>query len=186
MADFNSFLPTLLKHEGGYVNDPADPGGATNKGITIATFSQCAQRLLGIAPSLDALRGLTDQQAGVIYKALYWDAIRGDRIALQPLAEIVFDFQVNAGSQSAKLLQRVLNDLGAHPPLVVDGAIGAGTLAALDATDAYVVYARFKQGRADYYRALVQKRPALGKFLKGWLNRVASFPDLTPPTAGSV
>lgn len=186
MADFNSFLPTLLKHEGGFVNDPVDPGGATNKGITIATFNQCAQRLLGVVPSIDTLRALTDQQAGVIYKALYWDAVRGDRIALQPLANIVFDFQVNAGAQSARLLQRVLNDLGTKPPLTVDGAVGNGTLAALERSDSYAVYARFKQGRADYYRGLVERRPALGKFLKGWLNRVDSFPDLTPPVAGSV
>jgi lysozyme family protein len=178
MADFQRFFPTLLQHEGGFVDDPVDPGGATNKGITFATFKECAQRLLGIEPSLTALKTLTDEQAAAIYKALYWDRIRGDQISLQPLAEIVFDFQVNAGATSAKLLQRVLNDLGATPSINVDGVIGDGTLAALDAADQRVVYARFKLGRADYYRDLVSRRPGLQKFLKGWLNRVASFPDL--------
>lgn len=178
MADFRLFFPMLLKYEGGFVNDPLDPGGATNKGITLGTFNQCAQRLLGIAPTLDALKALTDDQAGVIYKALYWDAIQGDQIALQPLANIVFDFQVNAGNRSAKLLQQVLNDLGTKPPLVVDGAVGKGTLGALRAIDQKAAYARFKQGRIDYYRNLVERKPALQKFLKGWLNRVASFPDL--------
>jgi lysozyme family protein len=178
MADFNAFFPTLLKHEGGFVNDPADPGGATNKGVTLATFQQCAQRLLNIAPTLDNLKALTDAQAGTIYKALYWDKVRGDDIALQPLADIVFDFQVNAGANASKLLQRVLNDLGAAPPLAVDGAIGPGTMRALAAVDAKAVYARYKQGRKDYYTNLVNQRPSLGKFLKGWLNRVDSFPDL--------
>lgn len=178
MADFKLFFPTLLRHEGGFVDDPVDPGGATNKGVTLGTFKQCAQRLLGVAPTLDALKALTDDQAGVIYKALYWDPIQGDRIGLQPLADIVFDFQVNAGNRSAKLLQQVLNDLGAKPPLAVDGAIGKGTLAALQACDQKAAYARFKQGRIDYYRNLAEQRPALRKFLKGWLNRVASFPDL--------
>jgi len=178
MADFKLFFPTLLQHEGGFVNDPADPGGATNKGVTLGTFKGCAQRLLNIAPTLDALKALSDDQAGVIYKALYWDPIKGDQISLQPLANIVFDFQVNAGNRSAKLLQQVLNDLGTTPPLQVDGSIGNGTLAALRAIDQKTVYARFKQYRADYYRNLVAQRPALQKFLKGWLNRVDSFPDL--------
>ncbi|SFW28485.1 glycoside hydrolase family 108 protein [Luteibacter sp. UNCMF366Tsu5.1] len=184
MADFNSFFPTLLKHEGGYVNDPVDPGGATNKGVTLATFRQCAQSLLGIEPSLDNLRALTDAQAGTIYKALYWDKIRGDQIASQPLANIVFDFQVNAGANASRLLQRVLNTLGASPQLAVDSAIGAGTLAALAKADAVAVYTAYKQGRKDYYTDLVKQRPPLAKFLKGWLARVDSFPDLTAAPAG--
>lgn len=179
MADFQRFFPTLLQHEGGFVDDPVDPGGATNKGITFGTFKECAQRLLGIAPTLAALKSLSDTQAAAIYKALYWDRIRGDDITLQPLAEIVFDFQVNAGATSAKLLQQVLNDLGARPALTVDGAIGSGSLVALQASDQRAVYMRFKQKRADYYRELVVRRPALQKFLKGWLNRVNSFPDLS-------
>jgi lysozyme family protein len=178
MADFQSFLPTLLKHEGGFVNDPVDPGGATNKGITFGTFRECALRLLGVAPTMAALKSLSDEQAGVIYKALYWNRIHGDQIALQPLAEIVCDFQVNAGSRAAKLLQQVLNELGALPPIGVDGVIGSGSLVALQESNQRAVYARFKQGRADYYRDLVRRRPGLQKFLAGWLNRVASFPDL--------
>lgn len=185
MADFKSFFPTLLQHEGGFVNDPADPGGATNKGVTLATFNRCAQSLLGVAPSLATLRALTDEQAGKIYKALYWDAIRGDQIVLQPLADIVFDFYVNAGAQAVRLLQRVVNDLGASPQIAIDGVMGAGTMAALGKADAYAVYARYKQGRADYYKALADRRPSLAKFLKGWLNRVASFPDLAPSAGGS-
>lgn len=184
MADFNSFFPTLLKHEGGFVDDAADPGGATNKGVTLGTFRQCAQSLLGIEPSLDNLRKLTDAQAGTIYKALYWDKVHGDEIALQPLANIVFDFQVNAGANAARLLQRVLNDQGVNPQVVVDGAIGPGTMAALAKVDAAKVYAAFKQGRKDYYNNLVAQRPGLAKFLKGWLNRVDSFPDLVPSATG--
>jgi len=178
MASFDVFFPTLLKHEGGFVNDPADPGGATNKGITMGTFETSAQQYLGIAPTLDNLKALTDAQAAKIYKPLYWDKVRGDDIQLQQLANIVFDFQVNAGGTASKLLQRVLNDLGAQPALAVDGEIGPGTMAALRAADQSAVYKRYKQGRIDYYQDLVAKRPALGKFLKGWLARVNSFPDL--------
>ena len=178
MASFDAFFPTLLKHEGGFVNDPADPGGATNKGITMATFQSCARRYLNIDPTLENLEGLTDAQAGQIYKPLYWDKVRGDDIELQELADIVFDFQVNAGGSASKLLQGVLNELGVQPPVAVDGDIGPGTMAALNRTDQRAVYRRYKQGRIDYYQDLVAKRPALGKFLNGWLKRVNSFPDL--------
>ena len=178
MASFDAFFPTLLKHEGGFVNDPADPGGATNKGVTLGTFQSCAKQYLGIEPTLANLKALTDAQAGKIYKPLYWDKVRGDDIALQELANMVFDFQVNAGGSASKLLQRVLNDLGAKPPLEVDGDIGPGTMAALKGADPKAVYRRYKQGRIDYYQDLVAKRPALGKFLKGWLIRVNSFPAL--------
>ena len=178
MASFDAYFPTLLKYEGGFVDDPVDPGGATNKGITLGTFERCARQYLGIEPTLENLKALTDAQAGKIYKPLYWDKVRGDEIDLQELANIVFDFQVNAGGNASKLLQKVLNDLGASPPLKVDGAIGSVTIAALKNMDQTAVYRRCKQGRIGYYNDLVAERPALGKFLAGWMNRVNSFPDL--------
>src|SRR5882672_8867480 len=147
MASFDAFFPTLLRHEGGFVDDPADPGGATNKGVTLETFQSSAKKYLGIEPTLANLRALTGEQAAKIYKPLYWDEVRGDDIGLQALANIVFDFQVNAGGSASRLLQRVLNELGAQPPLAVDGEIGAGTLSALAGVDQTAVYRRYKQGR---------------------------------------
>ena len=176
MAVFDVFLPELLKFEGGFVNDPDDPGGATNKGITMQTFRSCATSLLGLDPSLDNLKALTDQQAGVIYRALYWNKIQGDSIALQDLANIVFDFYVNAGGAATKLLQNILNGLGAK--LVVDGQIGQASVQALGSVDQKEVYRQYKQGRINYYQQLAQRQPTLAKFLKGWLNRVNAFPDI--------
>lgn len=178
MASFDAFFPTLLKYEGGFVNDPDDPGGATNKGITLETFRRTARRCLGVRPTLANLRALTDEQAAKIYKPLYWDEVRGDEIELQELANILFDFQVNAGDRASRLLQQVINDLGANPALAVDGDIGPATLRALNAADQKSVYRRFKQGRIDYYENLAAARPSIGKFLNGWLDRVNSFPDL--------
>jgi lysozyme family protein len=175
MADFSSFLPLVLRFEGGFVDDPADPGGATNKGITLKTFSGCAQSLLGVDPTLDNLKGLSDSQAATIYRALYWNAVCGDEIASQNLADIVCDFYVNARSHASELLQTVLNNVGAN--LKVDGAIGPATMAALAAADQNDVYRRYKQGRIAYYENLAQEEPSLQKFLNGWLNRVNSFPD---------
>src|SRR5689334_223246 len=162
MASFDAFFPTLLKNEGGFVDDPADPGGATNKGITIETFRDCARRYLGIEPTLANLEALTDAQAAKIYKPLYWDEVRGDEIELQPLADIVFDFEVSAGAAASRLLQSVLNDLGAAPPLAIDGEIGPATMAALRRADAVAVYRAYKHGRIEYYQDLVARRPSLG------------------------
>jgi lysozyme family protein len=173
MATFDIFLPMLLKFEGGYVDDPEDPGGETNKGVTMLTFQGCSHELLGVDPTSENLKALTDAQAGIIYKALYWNKIQGDAIALQDLANIVCDFFVNAGTHATKLLQTVM--IGMDANISPDGVIGPGSIQALGALPQQEVYRRFKQGRIAYYQALGQKYP---KFLQGWLKRVNSFPDL--------
>lgn len=171
MADFSLYFPQLLIFEGGYVDNPADPGGATNRGITRGVFQANARALLGVAPSLDNLRALTEPQAAALYKALYWDRIDADAIALQPLAEIVFDFYVNAGFHAISLLQRLLG-----PPLASDGLFGPDTLKALEDADQAALYRRYRQGRIDYYTALALAHPLLQRFLAGWLRRSEWFP----------
>jgi len=182
VASFEKFLPMLLRFEGGYVDDPEDPGGETNKGITMATFQKTARELLGIEPTSENLKALSDAQAGKIYRALYWDKMCGDAFALQELADIVCDFYVNAGTRATGLLQRVLNAMGSH--VVEDGDIGPASLEALAALPQDEVYRRYKDGRIAYYRSLVEARPALAKFLPGWLNRVNAFPDPPSPARG--
>jgi lysozyme family protein len=176
MADFDLFLPLLLNFEGGFVNDPADPGGATNKGITLKTFRACAKKLLSLEPTLDNLKRLTNAQAGVIYRALYWNKTGGDDTASQNLANIVCDFYVNAGTPATKLLQTILTGMG--QTLTVDGAIGPASVQALQVVDQSEVYRLYKQRRIQYYEGLIQKKPTLAKFRKGWLKRVNSFPDV--------
>lgn len=175
MASFDVFLPVLLRFEGGFVDDPADPGGATNKGITMQTFRACARNVLGIEPTLGNLKALTDEQAGQIYRPLYWNKVQGDDITSQNLANMVCDFYVNAGVNASKLLQTILTEMGAT--LIIDGVIGAASLQALNGVDQSEVYRRYKGRRIQYYQNLVQNQPSLNKFLKGWLNRVNSFPD---------
>lgn len=171
MAHFEIYLPQLLRFEGGYVDDPHDPGGATNKGITLAVFKAQAPALLGVQGDLHELACLDDVQAGRLYKALYWDPVQGDAIASQGLAEIVFDFHVNAGPHAIALLQRLLG-----PPLSADGRFGPSTGAALLRADPAALYPRYRQGRIDYYRALAAEHPVLRRFLSGWLARAEWFP----------
>lgn len=177
MADFNIALPLTLAFEGGNVDNPNDPGGQTNLGITLATFQATAQPLLGIDPTPENLSALTPDQAGVIYRANYWNPVHGDDLPLQELANILFDFYVNSGTHASKLLQSVINSMGAAPPIAVDGAIGPGTLAALAPLPQNDVYNNYKQGRIAYYQSLGAEYPM---FLHGWLNRANSFPDLPP------
>lgn len=173
MANFDLFLPILLRFEGGYVDDATDPGGETNKGITMATFRQCSHDLLGIEPTSENLKALTDTQAGIIYRARYWNRISGDNFQLQDLANIVCDFYVNAGAHATILLQRVMNGMGAHA--AEDGSIGPASIQALNGLNQTEVYRQYKQGRINYYESLGQRFP---QFVKGWLNRVNAFPNL--------
>jgi lysozyme family protein len=175
MASFDLFLPILLKLEGGYVDDPDDPGGETNKGMTMAVFQHCSHELLGIDPTSENLKSLTDAQAGIIYKAKYWDKMNASSFTSQDLANIVCDFLVNAGTRATRLLQHLMNGMGAS--LVEDGAIGPATLAALTTVDQVGLYRDYKQARKAYYLQLAESRPSMAKFLKGWLNRVNTFPD---------
>jgi lysozyme family protein len=173
VASFDLFLPTLLRFEGGFVDDPTDPGGETNKGVTMATFRQCSHDLLGIDPTSENLKSLTDAQAGIIYRALYWNKMSGDDFPLQDLANIVCDFYVNSGTHATVLLQRILNSMGAH--VAEDGAIGPASIQALNGLNQTEVYRQYKQCRINYYQNLGQRFP---QFVKGWLNRVNAFPNL--------
>lgn len=180
MADFDQFLPLLLQSEGGFVDHPADPGGATNKGITMSTFSDVAEVVLRVPATLENLKLLTDQQASVLYKHLYWDKLCADCIESQTLANLLVDFYVNAGSNAIKVLQFALNDMGVQPLVTADGLMGPATLRSLRNADTRDVYARLRKGREDYYRDLASKQPQLQCFLQGWLHRVGTFPERHP------
>lgn len=90
MADFEQAVALVLKHEGGYVNDPTDPGGETNFGISKRSF-----------PALD-IRSITRDQAARIYRNEYWSEINGYQISDQSYANSLLDFAVNCGTVAAR------------------------------------------------------------------------------------
>lgn len=178
MADFSQFLPIVLKNEGGWVDNPHDPGGATNKGITFQTFKMYAS-LVEAPPTLDSLRAMTDDQAGKIYKVEYWDNIFGDEIQDQNLANIFCDFHVNAGYHAVELFIKTLNSMGSnHSPT---SRLTRSVMDSLNVHDSSEVYMEYRSGRITYYRQLVQEHPMLRIFLKGWIARVNSFPAVKVP-----
>lgn len=168
MADFEKAIPIILKHEGGYVNHPSDPGGATNRGITYSVFGRLARPLLGINPTLLNLRGLTEDQAKKIYKHEFWDKMKGNLITDQQIAEILFDGFVNKGKNGIKLMQSVLQQ-------TQDGIVGPLTLNAINTADPFPLFESYKQSRVSYYKNLALRKPKLNVFLKGWLIRINSF-----------
>lgn len=169
MANFELYLPTLLKHEGGFVNHPNDPGGITNKGITFVVFKKYAKSLLSIEPTIENLKGITNQQVNKIYKFLYWDKIKGDDIKSQSVAEILFDWAVNSGSDLAiKKVQKLLN-------LTQDGIIGNKTITEINNQNSLILFNDIKSLRKRFYSDIILNNPKLEVFKKGWDNRIESF-----------
>ncbi|TGE24339.1 hypothetical protein E5K00_03745 [Hymenobacter aquaticus] len=170
MANFAHYFPTLLANEGGYCHDPLDPGGETYRGIARAynphwpgwpAVDAIRTRLcpappvpktewLTLSHTLEADAALGSQVMS-FYKAEYWNPLGLDGVNSQPIADQLADHGVNAGvARPAKMLQYLLNtEFGAH--LVVDGKVGAQTIATLNAVDQARFYARFIAMRRAFY-----------------------------------
>lgn len=162
---FRDGLRFVLRWEGGFVDDPADPGGRTNRGVTQKTYdgwrarSQLLQR--------DVLH-IEEAEVEAIYETDYWGAAGCDRLRAS-LDLIAFDTAVNMGvRRSIKILQ---TSLGCEP----DGKFGRLTLAAAAGCDLGATAATYCKVREGIYRNLAQRNPNLGKFLQGWLNRLNSL-----------
>ena len=164
--NFAECLGITLRHEGGFVSHPKDPGGATNKGITLATFSL----YLGRKASVDELKMISDTQLCEIYRKQYWDKVRGDDLP-GGLDFCVFDFAVNSGpGRAAKMLQDLV---GAE----ADGSIGHKTVAAvLEHVSRETLPKTIDQYQAKRLHFL-QALPHWETFGKGWGRRVNEVLD---------
>jgi lysozyme family protein len=168
MADFNLSIDIILKHEGGFVNHPSDPGGATNRGIIFTLFKQYS-KALGLLPTIDALKSLTEDQAKFIYREHFWNPMKGDEIINQNIADILFDGYVNMGGKALKMMQKEAGTT------LVDGSIGADSIRAINLANARVLFQGYKDSRIKFYIDLADRKPKMKVFLKGWLNRINSF-----------
>jgi len=156
--NFDSALKMILKSEGGFVNHKLDPGGRTNLGVTQRVWEEW----VGHPVDEKAMRALTPEVVGPMYKKKYWDAVKADDLP-DGLDYLMFDFAVNAGpGRAIKTMQKAI---GATP----DGAIGPKTMAALKAANQSELVAKFSAEKEAFYRSL----PTFGTFGKGWLRRVA-------------
>ncbi len=172
VSNFNKYIGLILLNEGGWVDDPDDAGGKTNKGITFNSFQLFAQRDLGIAPTEQNLRNLTKAQASAIYQAEYWDKIHLDDVNNASLSYAIFDFYVNSGSNAVKSLQRAINSLlPATGPITVNGILGTQTINAMNGEDAGQLFNAFQQNRYQFYLNIIARKPSQIKFKKSWFNR---------------
>lgn len=156
MAIFAPCVAFTLQQEGSFVENPTDPGGATNLGITRATLSEWR----GGEASVDDVRALGADEARAIYAARYWNAVRGADL-LAGIDLMLFDHAVNAGvAASARLAQQLVG-------VSADGFIGPQTLAAISAHSGGLI-ARLGEAQRAYYESL----RGFSDFGHGWLARV--------------
>jgi lysozyme family protein len=155
VADFDQAIGFIIENERGYVNDPRDPGGETNFGISRRSY-----------PNLD-IRGLTREKAISIYRADFWmfEEIRDQRLATK-----VFDAYVNSKHHAIRVLQLSLQTLQAGP-IVADGNWGPQTAAHANAADAGPLIDEFKARLAKMHCDDAIANPAQLADLLGWLRR---------------
>lgn len=183
MQTVRDIAEEIVAREGGYVNDPDDPGGATNFGVTIHTMQRLGLDLTGDGVvGIADVRALTRAQAVDIFIRHYFQK---PRIAELPatLQASVFDMYVNAGSNAVSILQRLLVEMGYR--IAVDGQIGLQTItAARDAAapDPAALADAYGVARRNYYFRLADNRPASRKYARtraggkgGWITRAEAF-----------
>ncbi len=183
MKSVRDLATEIVAREGGFVNDPDDPGGATNHGVTLGTLRRLGIDLTGEGRiDADDVRRVTAAQAVDIYVDHYFT-----RPGLAALPEVVqasvFDMYVNAGGNAVKVLQRLLGEMGY--PCDADGQVGPQTLRAaqmaFEAAPSHLADA-YGIARRNYYYALADARPASRKFARkrdggkgGWITRAEEF-----------
>ncbi len=170
-SELAEYMPTLLSHEGGFVNHPNDPGGATNKGITFNTFKKYSQDVLGVKPTLGNLKRLSDNQAAAIYEVGYWNPSRAGNISDKQLGWLHFDTYLHGGASS--VLRGTTSSLGVSNSISgLNNAIQ--TYGGANAFDGY------KRERLRRFDRIIANNPQLGVFRQGWINRVNRFQYQTP------
>lgn len=161
MAKVELMIPFIRKWEGGWANDPDDAGGCTMAGVTIATY----RKYYGNDKTCDDLRFITQDEWLHIFKAGYWDKMKGDLIENQSIAQLCVDMAWGSGSYWA--IRKTQRAIGVKD----DGIIGPKTLAALNAEPHEEVFDKIWNMRREWL-CNIAKKGNNKKFLKGWLRRL--------------
>lgn len=174
MANFNSAIEIVLKHEGGFVNDPRDSGGATNYGISLRFYRQVKPNA-----TVADIRNLTKDDAKQVYYQTWWIPNKFGDINDQTIATKIFDLAINMGSSQAfKITQRAINSTS-NSNLVVDGVFGAKSLAAINQYTTTEQQQKLITAISDqawkFYQQVIANNPKNSAFSKGWFNRAYSI-----------
>lgn len=166
MADVNKLVSHILKWEGGFINDPDDLGGVTNKGVCFRTYKLYRSRKGLSQPTIEDLKNISDDEFSLILKEMYWDACRADKIQSQGVANAIVDWAWHSGTTTAaKEIQKVLG-------VSSDGIIGNITLSAINSQSPLPLFGKIKAARIKYIERICKSRPANQKFYRGWMNRI--------------
>ena len=169
MARFDDCLAFTLKSEGGFSDNPADPGGATNFGVTLSTLQAYLKRPC----TVNDVRNITPETVKGVYQMYYWDRMNCDNLP-HGIDLMVFDFGVNTGCvRSVKILQDVVGSS-------VDGQMGPYTLHATQASPLIGTILHLAESQAAYYKSL----STFSTFGKGWLNRTQLRKEAALAAAG--
>lgn len=164
MAEITKIIPHIKRWEGGYVCHPNDKGGCTNMGVTLATF----RSFYGVKRTCADLRDLTTEQWAHIFRAGYWDILKGDAIANDSLALLCVDWCYMSGAKNA--IKRIQTAIGT----TADGIVGKKTLAILNGMP-MECFAKIWNARYFHFKGICERDPSQRVFLKGWLNRLNSI-----------
>ncbi len=170
-ARFKKISKIILNHEGGIVDHKNDKGGLTNRGIAWPTWQKYAKEDLGVEPTVENLKALTESQAEVIYLKRFWEPkgfcqFRDDRIAL-----MTYDWTITSGGAVTQIQKMLNSKYGAG--VGEDGGLGPNTIKAINAVqDQDQLLQDIAEIRRKYYRMLVDNDSSQVVFLKGWLGRV--------------
>ena len=190
MANIDKLIPFILKWEGGFVNDPTDRGGATNNGVTLATYEAYCKRKGYPRPTVERLKNIPDAHWREIVKTMFWDKWKADDIHSQKVANILVDWVWGSGIHGIKKPQALLG-------VKVDGIVGDKTLSAVNFADPEELFDAIYQERVKFLNAIVSNSVAayekkIGRkatdaellkytqkrFIKGWLNRLQDIKKL--------
>lgn len=191
MATLDLLVPFILKWEGGYVNDPTDRGGATNKGVTLATYTAYRKAKGGRMPTANDLKRLTHGEWVEIFKTMFWDRWQADKIKSQAVAVLLVDWLWHSGAHGIRIPQRVLG-------VEADGKVGSQTIEAINAADPKELFTRLYEARKQFFESVARNSVSayekrLGRrateteknkhtqvrFLKGWINRLEDLKRFT-------
>jgi lysozyme family protein len=168
--NWEAAFAAVLKHEGGYVNHPKDPGGMTNLGVTKRAW----EAYVGNEVDEAAMRALTPDVVKPFYKKMYWDKIKGDDLP-SGVDYAAYDLAVNSGTgRAAKYLQEIAG-------VPSDGVIGPKSIAAIQACPAGEMVDALCNMRLDFLKRL----PTWDTFGKGWGRRVADVEEKAAAMAKS-
>jgi lysozyme family protein len=165
MAQIQLLAPFILKWEGGFSNNPDDLGGATNKGITLATLTMYRKIKGGVTPSVVDLQNISNEEWTDVLKMIFWDKWLADNIKNQSVANMLVDWVWTSGSYGIKIPQSLIG-------VDIDGIVGQDTLNAVNMADANALFQKLKIARLQYINRICVSHPSNLKFKQGWIDRI--------------